>query len=59
MGHALRLRQRGSTDQAGDSRTDASLKPEQRGTPSDMFGGYDLNRAVDVTWRTRGIDVQL
>ena len=22
-------------------------------------GGHDLNRAVDVTWRTRGIDVQL
>ena len=40
MGHALSLQQHDSTDQAGDSRTCASLKPEQRGTASDMFGWH-------------------
>ena len=60
MGHALRLGQHDSTDQAAGIRAvSTSLKPEQRGTPSEMFGGHDRNRAVDVTRRTRGIDVQL
>ena len=61
MGHALSLGQHDSTDQARDSRTAASLKPEQRGKTNEMFGRHssDHNLAVDVTWRTRGIDVQL
>jgi GTP cyclohydrolase II len=61
MSHALSLRQHDSADEAEHPRAVASLKLKQRGTASDMFGwhGSDHNRAVDVAWRTRGIDVQL
>ena len=49
MGHSLRLGQRDSTDQAGDSRTCTSLKPEQRGTPSEMFGGHRIATAPSTS----------
>ena len=49
---ARAARQHGSS---GDSRTVASLKREQRGTPSEMFGGHDLNRAVAMSrWALLG-----
>ena len=61
MGHALSLRQPDSTDRPRGSRAVGSLKPQQRGMPSEIFDRYrsDHSLSVDVTWQARGIDVQL
>jgi hypothetical protein len=61
MGHALTLRQHDSTDRAKDPRAVGSLKPQQRGTASDMVGlhGSEQNPIAAVAGRARGIEVQL